>query len=156
MRVCVYDTVCASDFCLFCHTFGRFNSPLPYKTPNELELLSEEFTYYRLLPDTCIPKEVLEKATVLIEDGAKKYRMHAIWNFLASLESADSTPQFPRLSEVAKLVLTIPHSNAQEERVFSMIRKNKTAFRPSLDTVNPFPGAAEYIRLAIVRYFKNT
>ena len=34
---------------------------------------------------------------------------------------------------MAKLVLTIPHSNAQEERLFSMVRKNKTAFRPSLD-----------------------
>ena len=27
----------------------------------------------------------------------------------------------------------IPHSNAEEERVFSMVQKNKTAFRPSLD-----------------------
>ena len=31
------------------------------------------------------------------------------------------------------LVLIIPHSNAEEERVFSMVRKNKTAFRPALD-----------------------
>lgn len=32
------------------------------------------------------------------------------------------------------LVLLIPHSNAQEERIFSMVRKNKTAFRPNLDS----------------------
>ena len=31
------------------------------------------------------------------------------------------------------MVLTIPHSNADEERLFSMVRKNKTAFRPNLD-----------------------
>ena len=31
------------------------------------------------------------------------------------------------------MVLTIPHSNAEEERLFSMVRKNKTAFRPNLD-----------------------
>ena len=30
------------------------------------------------------------------------------------------------------LVLVLPHSNAAEERVFSMVTKNETAFRPSL------------------------
>ena len=38
-----------------------------------------------------------------------------------------------RLSKIAKLILVIPHSNAEEERVFSMVRKNKTPFRPNLD-----------------------
>ena len=38
-----------------------------------------------------------------------------------------------QLSNVAQLDLTMPHSNAFEERVFSMIRKNKTPFRPNLD-----------------------
>ena len=41
--------------------------------------------------------------------------------------------RFPRLTNVGKVVLTIPHSNAEEERLFSMVRKNKTAFRPNLD-----------------------
>ena len=31
------------------------------------------------------------------------------------------------------LVLLILHSNTQEERIFSMVCKNKTAFRPNLD-----------------------
>ena len=33
---------------------------------------------------------------------------------------------------VVQLVVKLPHSNAQEERVFSMISKNKTRFRPYL------------------------
>ena len=33
---------------------------------------------------------------------------------------------------MAQLVLTLPHSNAEEERVFSLINKNKTKFRPNL------------------------
>ena len=33
---------------------------------------------------------------------------------------------------MAKLVVVLPHSNAEGERVFSMVTKNKTAFRPSL------------------------
>ena len=40
--------------------------------------------------------------------------------------------KFRRLIQVAKVVLVIPHSNAAEERVFSMVRKNKTPFRSSL------------------------
>ena len=40
---------------------------------------------------------------------------------------------FPRLSKVVRLILSIPHSNAEEERVFSIVRKNKTCFRPRLD-----------------------
>ena len=30
-------------------------------------------------------------------------------------------------------VLTVPHSNATQERVFSMVRKNNTEFRANLD-----------------------
>ena len=36
------------------------------------------------------------------------------------------------LSDVALTVLTIPHSNASEERAFSIIGKNKTEFRSTL------------------------
>ena len=36
------------------------------------------------------------------------------------------------LSDVAKTILMLPHSNADEERVVSLIRKSKTAFQPSL------------------------
>ena len=41
--------------------------------------------------------------------------------------------KLPNLSKVALAVLTIPHSNAGEERGFSIIRKNKTDFRFNLD-----------------------
>ena len=44
----------------------------------------------------------------------------------------DGTLRFAHLCKVACLVLLIPHSNAEEERVFSMIRKNKTDFRNRL------------------------
>ena len=37
-----------------------------------------------------------------------------------------------KLFQVTKLILVLPHSNAGEERVFSMVRKNKTTFRSSL------------------------
>ena len=40
---------------------------------------------------------------------------------------------FPRLWKVLRLILTIPHSNAEEERVFFHRKKNKTCFGPTLD-----------------------
>ena len=42
-------------------------------------------------------------------------------------------PKFPRLTKVVKLILVIPHSNAEEESVFLLVRKKKTCFRPNLD-----------------------
>ncbi len=53
--------------------------------------------------------------------------MDVLWHHFSSMKAVDNSFRFPRLSKVAKLVLTIPHSNAQEERLFSMVRKNKTA-----------------------------
>ena len=54
-----------------------------------------------------------------------------LWLITRSLRSY--LLRFARLFQIVKLILVIPHSNAEEERVFSMVRKSKTAFRPSLD-----------------------
>ena len=40
----------------------------------------------------------------------------------------DGALKLKKLAQVALLVLTLPHSNAEEEQVFSMITKNKTKF----------------------------
>lgn len=61
------------------------------------------------------------------------HRMDIIWHHLSSMKAPDHTLRFSRLCQVAKLVMVISHSNAQEKCIFSMIRKNKTSFRPNLD-----------------------
>jgi len=48
------------------------------------------------------------------------------------MKNGDGTKRFPRLSAIAKLVLTLSYSNA-EEGLFSMVKRNKTSFRPNLD-----------------------
>ena len=71
----------------------------------------------------------------LVVDGeseAQHHRMDLIWAHLSTMKNPDGTVRFAKLAKVALLVLIIPHSNAQEERVFSMVTKNKTAFRPNL------------------------
>ena len=40
--------------------------------------------------------------------------------------------KFTILASVMKGILVIPHSNASCERAFSVVRKNKTEFRPNL------------------------
>ena len=59
--------------------------------------------------------------------------MDIIWYYLSTVKTPDSSFCFNQLSRVAQLVLLIPHSNATEERIFSMVHKNKAAFCPSLD-----------------------
>ena len=56
-----------------------------------------------------------------------------LWHYLSSLKDYFGCPRFPKLTKVAKLILVIPHSNDEEESVFSLVRKNKTCFRPNLD-----------------------
>ena len=48
-------------------------------------------------------------------------------------DHAENALLFPCLWKVVRLILFILHSNAEEERVFSIVRKNKTCFRPRLD-----------------------
>ena len=103
--------------------------------------MEEEFVDYQLLKDEDIPQYVWDEATVVVneEDGHKLYQMDIIWNYLSSMKSFDGYQRFKRLAQVAKLILIIPHSNANEERVFSMVRKNKTPFHPSLGLDNTLP-----------------
>ena len=56
-----------------------------------------------------------------------------IWAFLSTKKTGDGCKlKFSNLSKVAKLVLTLPHSNAGEEWVFRLVRLNKTPYRSSL------------------------
>ena len=61
-------------------------------------------------------------------------KLDSLWSFIGKMKDhAENTLLFPRLWTVARLILTIPHSNAEEERVFSIVKKNKTFFRLRLD-----------------------
>ena len=73
----------------------------------------------RFSEDDDIPASAREEAKSQTSDG--KYRTDIIWNSNRAMKRADGQSQFPRLSSIALLVLTIPHSNAEEERVFFTI-----------------------------------
>ena len=74
-----------------------------------------------------------QKAEHNIDPKTKVLRIDVVWSHLCGMSSlATGEPRFLLLSTVARLVLVITHSNADEERVSSLINKNKTYFRPSL------------------------
>lgn len=110
----------------------RYPTLLSLSAP-ELEMMQEEFIEYQLLEHSNIPDSVWEEAKLKDDsDQASAFRMDVIWGYLSSLKLTNGTLKFGRISKVAKIVLVLPHSNAGEERVFSLVRKNKTSSRPSL------------------------
>ena len=106
---------------------------MPFSSHSELTQLAEEFVDYQLLREEDIPQRVWDKAKV--EDGDKHYRMDVLWHYFSTLKSGDGRQRFKRLSNIAILVL-IPHSNA-DDRVFSMVRKNKTPFDRAFGWLQP-------------------
>ena len=87
---------------------------------------------YQLMDSSDIAASVWEAAVVVDDGESKHHRMDVVWSYINSIKRGDGTLKLARLSKVAHLVLTLPHSNAEEERVFSMVTKNKTNFRPNL------------------------
>ena len=87
----------------------------------------EEFLAYQAISGNKIPQHVWELAKVNenVDEGKVYYQMDTIW--------ANLHTNLPTLANVVLRVLTIPHNNAAEERVFSMINKNKTQFHSTLD-----------------------
>ena len=83
-----------------------------------------------MLRDSDIPDHVMESCKTDRGD----LKLDSLWSFIGQIrDHAEIAFLFPRLWKVVRLILTIPHSNAEEERVFSIIRKNKTCFRARLD-----------------------
>ena len=121
----------------FCNSYDNFLNC----TPSSMSKLQEEFIEYQLLEQSDIPDWVWREALVNVtetddgdEQSVQRYRMDMVWGYISTMRNAaDHSLQFEQLSKIAKLVLTIPHSNAGEERVFSLIKQNKTSTRSSLN-----------------------
>lgn len=56
----------------------------------------------------------------------------AKWSQLLNIRGADGLHKYNRIARLMLSILTIPHSNAECERVFSLVKKNRTQFRSSM------------------------
>ena len=83
-----------------------------------IDALQEQFLAYQL---NDIPPAVLEQT-----DADKQ------WTLMADVIGPSGQLCYDRLAKVMLGIPTIPHSNAECERVFSQVRKNKTDFRGSM------------------------
>lgn len=96
----------------------------------DMNRLEEQFLNYQLLAADEIPKEVKEGAGLQEDDP---YRVDILWGYLRNVKKPGTNScEFGLLFRVAEAILTMPHSNAGEERIFSLINKNKTSSRSSL------------------------
>ena len=90
----------------------------------DVNILAEQFMAYQVLPDDAVLK------TDVGLNPKDLHRADALWTYLGSRrEPGTNRPEFDQLFKVAIAVLTIPHSNAGEERIVSL---NKTSARSSL------------------------
>ena len=127
-----------ADFTQVAYFVERFPILLPFCDTKSQEQLFEQFTSCQTMHDSAIPLHIWSDANVTKKgssDGEDYvyYRMDTLWAYLSTVkDGATGLPTFSLLSKVEKLVLTLPHSNADEERVFSLIRQNKTDFWNSL------------------------
>ena len=102
------------------------------------DIVFEEFVDYQSLTDDEIGHNAWSEAEVVDgkdEDGNKivHYRVDMLWYYIASMRLLEtSISRFKVLPRIAVIVLVLPHSNASLERLFSIIRKNKTDMRSSL------------------------
>ena len=114
-----------------CRTTAEFDSlvffvekfpTLKLKLEASIDKLYDQFSDYQALDDTAF---------------TGYNRIDHLWHSLSTLQGCNG-PRFD-LFEVAKYILLLPHSNAEEERIFSTVTKNKTKFRASLSNERSLP-----------------
>ena len=98
--------------------------------------MEQEFVQLVMIDLNVFPPSVLEEATIKVDkedDSQKVYQIDVLWWYLHELRiPGTSISRFKHLFKLAKLLLTVVHSNAVEELLFSRVRRNVTAYRSSL------------------------
>ena len=78
---------------------------------------NEQFLTYQLLVEEDIPTSVKESVGLEAEDP---YRVDVLWAYLEDVKKPGTREnEFDLLFKVAEVIMTIPHSNAGEEIIFS-------------------------------------
>ena len=96
----------------------------------KVEKLFEKFNDFKFFSDSELSAAVWEVAIVReYDDGWKEYRISTLWyHHIQQLRSLVGNKQRSELMfRIAKLILVTPNSNTGIERLFSLIKKNKSA-----------------------------
>ena len=79
--------------------------------------LEQQFLNYQVLGAGEIPKEAKEYAGLHVDDD-DPHRIDVLWGYLRNIKKPGTkTLEFDLLFKIVETVMTIPHSNAGEERI---------------------------------------
>ena len=107
---------------------GPCRFPVLGDLKDKLGKVYDEYIDYQSLPVSVAAAE----ANACGGDISAEDPIDTFWNKPSQMKDPCGERRFTLLPAVAQLVLILPHSNAGEERVFSLVTKNKTKFRPSI------------------------
>lgn len=95
---------------------------------DEVTTLENEFLEYQLLDDSELP----DTSLVMADGTVENRRIDEVWSQIFEMKNfVTGLKRFPTLAKFITAILLIPHSNAHCERLFSMVRKNRTESRSS-------------------------
>uniref|UniRef100_H3AUL5 HAT C-terminal dimerisation domain-containing protein n=1 Tax=Latimeria chalumnae TaxID=7897 RepID=H3AUL5_LATCH len=117
-----------SNFQFFVKNFETLHD----RVGEDMDSLYNKFAHYHQLSDATIIKCANTSSVFDLE-------LDSLWDISGQMKATNDILCFPLLFEVAKFVLLLPHSNASEERIFSIIQKNRTNFRPNLSLDKALP-----------------
>lgn len=103
----------------------RFSTAVP---PGMYDALEEEVLDYKLSPTSDFPHINKEG-----QERDKEHKLCFYWQSVGEIVTLNGTTRFPYLSKLSKCLLALPVSNAETERVFSIVRKIVTDYRSQLD-----------------------
>ena len=66
------------------------------------------------------------------DDRNKYYQVDILSGYISQMKDCIGKHIFDIFFDIVKLVLVLRHSNASKERVFSIVRENKTIFRATM------------------------
>ncbi len=103
----------------------RFSTAVPSEL---LDVQQEEVLDYKLSPQSDFPD--------VDQEGKERHEDHELcpyWQSVGEMKTLCGTTRFPNLSKLSKCLLALPVSNAETERVFSIVRKIVTDYRSQMD-----------------------
>lgn len=110
----------SAKYAMLSYFITRFPCLAP-EGESDINSLQVEFAKYQIDPNI----------VDIVEKGESVDRQ---WNEIANLRNLDGILKYPNLAKAMKGLCCLTHSNADVERVFSLVRKNQTVFRPTLST----------------------
>lgn len=115
-------------------------STIPDQSFEKIRYFLKKFPFLLKVEDNETESEAWDKlqdqfTTLQTEDlptEISKDREDIQIGFLRNLRRADGNLKFDKIAHVLLGIMVIPHSNAECERVFSIVKKNRTMFRSSM------------------------